>query len=209
MAPSHCLISGEMARKGSATVLWELPSAQQPLIDKIMVQLFKLGKIIATNTHKLVHSSHAIEEIDSCIQSLSDEYYDEAFISGRGLEYPDPGHRKYRDATTAVTLTYFATARILLSMISDWPDTLHMPIMEENHQTILDCVGYLFTLQGNSLSTFLPLLLPITLVAMHSSSREHRQTALTMIKSRSQHSIFGGLAMGLAMRIVQTGPSAY
>ncbi|KAK7954814.1 C6 zinc finger protein [Apiospora saccharicola] len=212
--PIECLNSGELATKShSAVILWDPSSSDQsqPLADRLVTQLFKLGKLVcvlASGGQEAV-LSFQLQAIENHVKILWDEHLQEK------------ARRRGREETADVDVdgsslvpAYFASTTILLSLAksntsssSSSSDNVEAAI-EIQHQIVLDSAARLSATPGGvSSSAYLPMYLPIALVALHSTSPERRATASELLESSSPHrqqtAIFRGLSRRIGVSVAQ------
>lgn len=171
--------------------LLEQPDATQPIINRIMPRLLELGKLISTYGHG--SNDPSIQRIDDTLQALRAEYEKQSSLRSGPVQIEFLGEKLYRDAVTALTLAYFASAGILLSLARHRDTEQISKTIEEYCQTILDSGQFLFKSQNEFRRSSLSMLFPIILVALNSTSTKQRSTASSMMRSRLQDASFKGL----------------
>ncbi|KAK8137629.1 hypothetical protein PG984_003122 [Apiospora sp. TS-2023a] len=204
--PIACLNSGELATKSHSTlILWDPSSLWR---TRLVTQLFKLGKLVcvlASGCEEAV-VVFQLQAIENHLKILWDEHLQER-ARRRGRKDMD------MDVDESSLLpAYFASTTILLSLVksstSSSCDNIEAAI-ETQHQIILDSAIRLLaaTPGGVSSSAYLPMYLPIALVALHSTSPERRATASALLDEsdshRPQRTIFRGLSRRIGVSVAQ------
>lgn len=120
------------------------------------------------------------------------------------------GENVYRDAFTAYLVSYFESARILLLIICQrrYGFDILKDVMEHSCSSILSCVQFL---DGqNSGCAFMRVVLPLLLVATHSTATIQREQAIAYFKKWNQRGVIPGLTK-IALKTVegQTCKSAF
>ncbi|KAH8664655.1 hypothetical protein BX600DRAFT_550647 [Xylariales sp. PMI_506] len=164
-----------------------------PVVDRLMTQLFALRELISVGRYGYVDKTLYCD-ISSNTDRLWGEYKEEATSRGEPLQkYGSKGEIVYRDGATALTLAFFATARILLSLVKlQGSDEPSRPI-EDQCQTIIDCGIYLIQAKGIIGCAGLPMFLPVTLVARYSTSLKQRKVAYMFLAEGIDGIAFNGM----------------
>ncbi|KAI5455939.1 hypothetical protein BGZ63DRAFT_397598 [Mariannaea sp. PMI_226] len=185
---------------------WFQADNYQPVVDKLVVELFGLQKVLSRN-HSRDDAIASYTVISSRINNLWVEYQAEQGQWGAPIEFSSHSSHQYPDAVTAFTMAYFSAAWILLSCVRlsvvDCPDT--DPGREINSQRVLNCFSYLSQKRRGWI--YLRMCAPLTIVALQSPSSEQRALAYTILDSSFYRAIFTGLSSSALWRI-QTVQSA-
>jgi hypothetical protein len=175
----------------------------QEVADLLLLQLFKLGKLVATTkNHDPGSIPSRLHEVRESIDRSWTTYHEEAILHNHFLRYKsDDDEILYRDPSTALVLAYFATARLMMSL-ADIDDNQHPSKMDDGYcQEIIDCSSFLFQRKGSIGCISLPVFLPLALVAMYATSSTYRKMAYTLLNDRVQTTPFRGLKSILVERL--------
>jgi hypothetical protein len=176
---------------------WVPPLRQQsdsPLqvVDRLMVELFLLRKLFSAR-HYSGGNAGILDDIDLRVSSLWDEYGEEASRRGEFLQAQTMSGTTFRDGPTAVTLSFFATARIIL-LLAGHPGNPNSSHTFDGHcQMILDCALYVYDSRFVIGCASLPMILPLALVARYGTLPQHRAVASMFLKDRENVVGFAGL----------------
>lgn len=157
-----------------------------------MAQLFSLEKLISASRCSIIDDS-LYYSIDTEVNLLWAEYNEEAARRGECLQSEHMGAFTFRDGPTALTIAFFASARIILSLAGPRECSRPARTMEAQCQTILNCTMYLFEQRKFTGCASLPMILPLTLVAHYGTTPQHRKTASLFLKDRSSGFGFNGI----------------
>ena len=125
------------------------------------------------------------------VDALWVEYEQAAEDQGESLFWTAlDGVTEYRDSYTALCIAYFASARVLFSVLSPRLAVSFLDL-RDHHQRILDVAGYLTTFKIGC--AFMRMATPLYLVAMHAEKEEQRIEA-TMIFERWKMCGLGGIS---------------
>lgn len=173
----------------------------QEVADLLLLQLFKLGKLVTTRNCEADSFTSSLYEVRETIDKSWTAYHAEATLHNQVLRYEsDDGEEMlYRDPSTALVLAYFATARLMISLAG--PVVADFDSNDGYCQEIIDCSLYLFQRKGSIGCISLPVFLPVALVAMYASSSKYRKTAYTLLNDRVQTTPFRGLKSVLVERL--------
>ncbi|KAF2107709.1 hypothetical protein BDV96DRAFT_653497 [Lophiotrema nucula] len=103
------------------------------------------------------------------------EYQEQAAIKEEQLYWQDEsGQTTFRDGFTALSISYFSTARLLFSILAPRYAAMYIDLTDY-YGLILDCARYLRAL--NIGCAYMRLATPLYLVALHSPKEEQRKEA--------------------------------
>lgn len=177
----------------------------QEMADFLLLQLFKLGKLVTTKHCELDSFVSQLHEIRDCVDRNWTVYHEEGTLQGQALQYASEGEILYRDPSTALILAYFAAAKLMISL-ADPAGTDNPPsTMDRYCQDILNCSTFLFQRKGRIGCISLPVFLPLALVAMYATSSTYRKMAYTSLNERVRTTPFRGLQSILAERLSSAG----
>lgn len=167
-----------------------------------MTELFKLGKLVCLLASGYQDDgSYQLEILENQLQCLRDEYLSET-ASPKERTYQKSKNGSDIDVDSCFLLpAYFALGAILLSIAKFSTSPCDVDDVETHHQTILDSSFHLLETMGGESSAFLPMYLPITLVALHSTSPKRRALASGLLESHQKDTIFKGLSQRIGVSI--------
>ena len=169
--------------------------APQHAADRLTNEIFGLQKLVRQRKQGKDFSIQIFHDTASRIDDMWAEYQEEANEKDGAIELPSRAKFHYRNAFTAMTIAYFASARILLSIVS-------LPMSAEytdpfgdiatNGQLILDCASFLIPKDIGC--AYLRLFFLLTLVVKYSISSVQRSLAHTLLERRHCGNLFNGLS---------------
>jgi hypothetical protein len=175
----------------------------QEVADLLLLQLFKLGKLVAARNCAPDSITSQLHEVRESIDRRWTVYHEEATLHGQVLRYESGDGILYRDPSTALVLAYFATARLMISLadLADI-DNKYPSTMDDGYcQEIIDCSSFLFQRKGSIGCISLPVFLPLALVAMYAPTSKYRKVAYALLNDRVQTTPFKGLKSILVERL--------
>jgi hypothetical protein len=139
--------------------------------------------------------SDGFEEVRSAINILENEYKVVADKKGHRLTWKTPtGSTTYRNPYTALCIAYFATARLLLSVLAP-----HLPVVHvdptDYSDIILEATAFLSTVKIGC--AFMRMSAPLYLVAVHGQKVEQRMKALAVFEGWKISGLGGISALAL------------
>lgn len=174
----------------------------QEVADLLLLQLFKLGKLVTTTKYCEPGSiTSSLYEVREIVERSWTAYHEDAISHHQVLRYEsdDGDEILYRDPSTALVLAYFATARLMISLAG--LGDVDSSTMDIYCHEIIDCSSFLFQRKGSIGCISLPVFLPLALVAMYATSSEYRILAYTLLNDRVQTTPFKGLKSVLVERL--------
>ncbi|KAH8814805.1 hypothetical protein F5884DRAFT_151676 [Xylogone sp. PMI_703] len=197
----------------SETELWtdasRYPSEEiEGVSDKLMVQLFSLGKFFSANTFNAGDASLHLDSISSTIDGIWSEYMSEAILRNEIMHNNSEGETMYRDGATAMNIAYYAASQMVLLLAQSLVivSTHPMQRIEEHAQVILNCASFLYRMRKYIGCACFAMFLPVTLVALCSPSCEHKHTARLFLTNQIQDTEFTGLRSIAVRRIDALSP---
>lgn len=170
----------------------------QLVIDRLVLKIFETQELPSHEFSKNDTSSR-LDDIGIEVDKLWAEYQEDAGRRNHPITRFSNDCIEYRDGVTAMTVAYFAVARILLSKNSSLtatkdPGSSGSSGSSDDHgKTVLDCARFLTS--KNIGCAYLRMFFPLTLVAIHSSSSDQRLAACDLIESWRYSTSFGGLSL--------------
>lgn len=174
----------------------------QEVADLLLLQLFKLGKLLTSKNCDSDSITSHLDEVRESIDRSWTLYHEEAILHNQTLRYESGNETLYRDPSTALVLAYFATARLMISLADPADvDNQHPSRKDAYCQEIIDSSSFLFQRKGSIGCISLPVFLPLALVAMYAPSSKYRRMAYTLLNDRVQTTPFKGLKSILVERL--------
>ncbi|KAH7312626.1 hypothetical protein B0I35DRAFT_481070 [Stachybotrys elegans] len=204
--PTECHDSGEFATKSLSAILPSDPSSEksQPLADRLVTQLLRLGKLVCVLASGCEEDAlFELQAIENHLKILWDEHVQDKARRRGPDNHGRPEETDIDIDAFFLVPAYFASTTILLSFAQSSTSSCDAEAVETQHQIILDSAITLLTTLGGISSAYLPMYLPIALVALHSASPERRATASSLLESHQQPIIFRGLSQRIGVSIVQ------
>lgn len=173
--------------------------------ERLMVQLFGLGRFFSTHNYD-ANALLRVRGISSMIDEIWSEYLEDAVLRSKALQDSTTGETVYRDATTALNMTYFAAAQMLLSSL-----TQHLisadsaQVIEDHAQVIINCTKFLHQSRKFIGCASFALFLPLTLVALCSPSPRQKRIASAYLNNQFRGTPFMGLRSIAVRRINSVG----
>ncbi|PVI00795.1 hypothetical protein DM02DRAFT_671777 [Periconia macrospinosa] len=203
--PFECISLDELATKSHSVIVISSDKSQ-PLADRLMTQLFKLGKIVCFLTSGSRDDfSFQLGVIDTQLECLRDEHLRQTANQKKRLYWATRNKSDIDVDGSFLLPAYFASSAILLSIARSKTCTCNMEVAEVHHQTILDSSFQLVKSLGANSSAYLPMYLPIALVALHSTSQERRASACELLQLHQKETIFKGISQRIGVWIAQGG----
>ncbi|KAI0120726.1 hypothetical protein BJ170DRAFT_161838 [Xylariales sp. AK1849] len=175
----------------------------QPVADQLTAQLFRLWKFIRAQKLEVDSNKTAshLHSIGSSITKIWISCQEDAALRGEALSHSSAGKTVYRDGSSALMEAYFAAAQVMLSLAGPLAPSHSFLTSEDPCQTILTCVSYLFRERTSIGCVGHDMFLPLTLVALHSTSLKCRSMAHTFLEDRLREMPFQGLRAIVVQRI--------
>ncbi|CRG91252.1 hypothetical protein PISL3812_08300 [Talaromyces islandicus] len=173
----------------------------QEVADLLLLQLFKLGKLVTASNCEPDSITSQLHEVRETIDGSWTAYHEEAILHDQAFRYEAGDETLYRDPSTALVLAYFATARLMVSLADLADAYVQSSKMDGYCQEIIDCSSFLFRRKGSIGCISLPVFLPLALVAMYAPSSRYRKKAYTLLNDRVETTPFKGLKFLLVERL--------
>jgi len=142
-----------------------------------------------------LEDADVFEEVRGAINILETEYKDTADKKGYELTWKTPaGSTTYRNPYTALCIAYFATARLLLSIIAPQLPVVHVD-PTDYCDVVLEATAFLYTVTIGC--AFMRMSAPLYLVAMHGKRVEQRMKALAVFEEWKVTGLGGISALAL------------
>jgi hypothetical protein len=154
----------------SWTAISQCQRAGVPLVmGRLLQHLFRLGDYFARTRHNAKLPPVNLTDVAGSLESLFEEYAEEANNQNELLQWEVSGLMQYRDGITAITIAYFEAARVLVALTHAPDSETRDDQIQRSSRSILDSVSFLST-KPTSCAT-LRIFFPLTLVALHGPSR--------------------------------------
>ncbi|KAH8646105.1 hypothetical protein BX600DRAFT_443914 [Xylariales sp. PMI_506] len=183
---------------------WFQLNESPQVADRLLWQLLRLGEVFSEQRHRRYNVKRVayLDDITYNIDNLWVEYLVEELTHDNDIFQLSCDTEKtpnYRDVMTALTIAYFATARILLSVLQDNlaaspslnREGTNVPGLEHQYEVILTSCSYLAT-QDIGCASF-RLIFPLTLAAVYSTSSVQRWQAKELLENWLQIYAFTGM----------------
>lgn len=192
------------------TILRESLSYQQPpIFQRLMGHIARLSEIyVGLEKGKDEVKSQLIDleiymEVKSGVDGLWLEYKELAEEKGQQLSWKnETGTTRYRDAFTALCIAYFASARILFSILAPRLAASYLDFTDYYEQ-IVDIATYLTTFKIGC--AFMRMATPLYLVALHAPRLDQRRVAIKIFEQWKGIGLSGISALALERIYEQNG----
>lgn len=169
-----------------------------------MTQLFKLGKIVCFLASGYRDDfSDQLKTIEDQLESLRDEHLSQTTIDKERIYRATGNNSDVHIDNSFLLPAHFASGAILLSIARSRTSACNVDAVEVHHQIILDSSVHLVASLGANSSVYLPMYLPITLVALHSTSPKRRALAFKLLQLHQRETIFKGISRRIGLSIAQ------
>jgi hypothetical protein len=172
-----------------------------PIMQRLLTLLSRLSEIYVRiedgETSDLAQQyadSDTFLEVRSAINILEKEYKTTADQKNQVLTWKTPTVTRYRNPYTAVCIAYFATARLLLSILAP-----HLPVVHvdptDYSDVVLEATAFLRTVEIGC--AFMRMAAALYLVAIHAPRVEQRMKALAVFEEWNVSGLGGISALAL------------
>ena len=174
--------------------------------DRLMAPMTGLWKLIGAGMSEGNASMTGLNlhNLASSIDKIWIAFQKDAVLYGL-IKYDSSGETVYRDGSTALTVAYFATTQVMLSLARTLGPAPSSQTNEDQCQAILNCASFLLRRRKSLGCAGLAMLLPLTLVGLHGSSSECRRIAYSYLDIGFRSTEFGGLRSIALQRIHSSG----
>lgn len=167
--------------------------------DRLFTQLFVLGELFVRKGLVSDQAAFNMKQIKTRLDAFWLDYRNEVALSGQFIPSDLAAEIHYEEALTAMTVAYFAAARMLWHLVH--PLVFQDPgrSIEGYGQVILNCSSFLATQHLSCAS--LRMTFPLSLLALHSTSQKQRREAHRFLDSWLRVTPFTGVYGLLDQRI--------
>jgi hypothetical protein len=176
-------------------------NAERPIYEKLMDVI----TILVQYYNNATSTPADTLAIDTTLSELWLQYETEAASRPQPISWTtESNERVYRDAFTAYIVSYFSSARVLLSVTLQNQHSQVPPegYINDSCASILECAQFLDTQSVGC--AYVRIMVPLLLVALHGTDERQRQLAIGMFERWQRTGIVSGLCTLALQKVNQS-----